>query len=250
MFSKRFPAFISGAVILTAALFASACHESKNETKDTELALHPLAQSSAPPTNQIIAQATPAPSAVSASPPPPPNPRDVREAMARVFDKVLAWDEHHMPNLLIGDFNGDGSEDLAVFGTANENSLADLNNELANWTLEDPRLVPIPGKPPTEPGLRVVPVRAQKGDSLLAIIHGVAAQGWRNHEARQTYLLKAANGSNMTVQKVESMKTAAVETHLPPLKGDVISERLAGDSGILFWTGAKYAWYAPAKNER
>jgi len=29
------------------------------------------------------------------------------------------------------------------------------------------------------------------------------------------------------------------------LRGDAISQTLGGRAGILFWTGAKYAWYSP-----
>jgi hypothetical protein len=169
----------------------------------------------------------------------------VRDAMVRVFDKAVALDDQPVPRFFVGDFNGDGSEDLAVVGRPSENSISEINNELANWTLEDPRAVPIPGTKAAEQGLPPKPVRAEKGDLLLAIIHGVGTLGWRNHEARQTFVLKNAAGANMLVLTRTKLRTGAGNAHLPPLSGDAISQTLGGRSGILFWTGAKYAWYSP-----
>src|SRR5207248_6510865 len=135
-----------------------------------------------------------------------------------------------------------GSEDLAVVTKAGENSLAEINSELANWTLEDPNKIPIPGARPATQMNPPLPVRAEKGDPLLAIIHGVGPKGWRNPEAKQTFLLKNAAGSNMTVLAVKDLAASKSKPKLPPLRGDAISETVDGKSGMLFWTGAKYAW--------
>ncbi|HJZ81176.1 MAG TPA: hypothetical protein VKD91_12555, partial [Pyrinomonadaceae bacterium] len=121
--------------------------------------------------------------------------------------------------------------------------LDDINNELANWILEDPREVPIPGTKAADQLVRPKPVKAEKGDSLLAIIHGVGAQGWRNQEARQTFLLRNGAGANILVRAVGSLTSLAGIAKSVPLKGDAITEDLNGRAGIIFWTGAKYAWY-------
>ena len=87
------------------------------------------------------------------------------------------------------------------------------------------------------------PVHAEKEDSLLAIIHGVGAQGWRAPEAKQTFLLKNGAGSNMTVLALKPLLASKGKAKLPPMRGDTISQTIGGRPGILFWTGAKYAWY-------
>jgi len=162
--------------------------------------------------------------------------------MARVFAKAAEPETTSAPAFVAGDFNGDGSTDLAVITKVSAASLKEINNELANWLLEDPKSVPIPG---TNAAYRMVPpkpVHAEAGDTLLAIIHGVGAKGWRNPEAKQSFLLKNGAGSNMTVLAVKDLAASKSKPKLPPLRGDTISETVNGKSGMLFWTGAKYAW--------
>ena len=127
---------------------------------------------------------------------------------------------------------------------ASDSSLKELNSELANWTLEDPRRIPIPG---TKAANELTPpklVRAEKGDTLLAIIHGVGPKGWRNPEAKQTFLLKSGSGSEMKTEPAAVLLNSKDKRKLPPLGGDAIRQTVAGQSGLLFWTGAKYAWYS------
>jgi hypothetical protein len=247
-FGKQQQILVRTGLIVAAALLSLSCSNSPEETKSHELAPIVITHASPIPTTAAALQTVPTPLAQSSMPPPKSD--EVRQAMTRVFDKALVLDEHHTPSFLIGDFNGDGSEDLAVVGSSKESSLPEINNELANWTLEDPRLVPLPGAKVAEQIARSKPVQAEKGDSLLAIIHGVGAKGWRNPEARQTYLLKTGAGSNMVVQNLDRMRSTDASLRLPSIKGDVISQRLGSNSGILFWTGAKYAWFPFAKESK
>ncbi|HBB97971.1 MAG TPA: hypothetical protein DC054_21525 [Blastocatellia bacterium] len=172
------------------------------------------------------------------------------DALARVFDKAVSLDEAHAPSFVVGDFNGDGSEDLAIVTKANENSLAEINNELANWILEDPRAIPIPGSKAANELQRPKPVKVEKTDSLLAIIHGVGAQGWRNSEARQAFLLRNGGGTKILVRSINDLRRDPATPRLPPLRGDAISETTNGRQGLIFWTGAKYAWSATATEVR
>ena len=245
MLGQRLPQSLLGALMLASAVVGLACGKSADETKSPELQPHAVSSNSPAPLTPPILQATATPIEANQSPGPPPKPDEVRNAMARVFAKAVALDEHQVPGFFVGDFNGDGWQDLAVVGRPSENSLPEINNEVANWTLEDPRDVPIPGTKAAEQGLPPKPVRAEKSDWLLAIIHGVGTLGWRNHEARQTFVLKNGAGSNMLVQSLKNLRSGAGNAHLPPLRGDAISQTLGGKSGILFWTGAKYAWYSP-----
>lgn len=178
----------------------------------------------------------------------PPKPEEVKEVVTRVFERVATPDTTSNPGFVIGDFNGDGSEDIAVAVKPNEAMLVQINNELANWTLEDPRsLVPSTQEPavrraPPKPA----PVQAHKGDSLLAIIHGVGPQGWRNREAKQSFLLRNASSANMTLQLAKELRNSKDKQKMPTVRGDGIRETIGGMSGWLYWTGAKYGWYSPA----
>jgi len=242
MFPKYLKAF---SLSIPVAVFFTGCAKSNDEPKNAELSPRVASTESTPSQTSQFLQATPTPTESRPAAAPPPKPEELKEAVARVFDKSVSPDPTHNPNFLVGDFNGDGVEDLAVVTKPADNSLNEINNELANWILEDPGTVPIPGTKAATQLIRPKPVRVQKGDTLLAIIHGVGAQGWRNPEARQTYLLKNGAGSNMIVQSANTLRSSRDKSKLPPLRGDAISQTLGVRSGLLFWTGAKYAWYSP-----
>ena len=207
----------------------------------------PVKPASPPPSPILPLQTATNPLAAKEMPKPsPPKPEDVTAVLARVYEKAVTPDTSREPAFLVGDFNGDGSQDLAIPVKPNEARLGDINSELANWILEDPKTVPIPG---LQVGGRVSgpgrPVRAEKGDVLLAIVHGVGAQGWRNPEAKQTFLLKNSTGNGLSAQTAKDLLTSKDRNKLPPLRGDAIREAIGGKSGLIFWTGAKYAWYSP-----
>jgi hypothetical protein len=229
-------------VLLATAFLLPSCAKRSEEAKSVEPA--PRVVSATEPVERVLALASPTPTPTPASKPlAPPNPTEIQETVARVFERAATPDTSRDPNFATGDFNGDGSEDLAVAVKASESSLETINSELANWILEDPRNISV-----QRTGVAQMPshkpVRAGKGDILLAIIHGVGPQGWRNPEAKQTFLLKNAAGSNLLGQSVKNLRDKKDKQKLPPLRGDAISETVGGKSGLLFWTGAKYAWYS------
>ncbi|HKG23076.1 MAG TPA: hypothetical protein VKC34_14350, partial [Blastocatellia bacterium] len=77
-------------------------------------------------------------------------------------------------------------------------------------------------------------------------IHGVGIQGWRDPEAQQVYLLKNATGDGLrAVGQGEMEQTGSKEGPMPHLYGDVIRQRLAGELGFLYYTGARYEWFTP-----
>jgi len=177
---------------------------------------------------------------------PPPGPAEIQDAVTRVYQNAVSVEADRNPSFIVGDFNADGSQDLAVVVKPAEGMLPEINSEVANWILEDPQKVVLP-----DPNRRVQrlppnpePVRVEKGDVLLAVIHGYGPTGWHNPDAKQTYLLKNTVGSNMRSQPIEELLSPTKgKTKLPRLNGDVIMETLAGKPGFLYWTGAKYAWY-------
>ncbi len=243
MLCRRTNAFGFSLVLLATTFLLPGCAKRNEAVKSVEPA--PRVESTIEPAARVLTLASPTPSPTPASKPSaPPNPTEIRDTVARVFENAATPDTSRNPNFAIGDFNGDGSEDLAVAVKATEGSLETINNELANWILEDPRNIPVQGIGAAKMPIHK-PVRAGRGDMLLAIIHGVGPQGWRNPDAKQTFLLKNATGSNLLVESVKNLRDKKDKQKLPPLKGDAISEIVGGKSGLLFWTGAKYAWYSP-----
>jgi hypothetical protein len=224
-------------VLVIALCLAAACHNSQDQPKTAEL--RPVPISSETPLQPVLAQAsaTPTPARENLA---PPQLDEVRQAVSRIFQESTRIDDSHTPAFFAGDFNGDGSEDIAVVTRPTDDSLAEINSELANWVLEDPHDIPIPGTKAAAETRKPKPTKAERKDELFTIIHGVGPQGWRNPEARQTFLLRNAVGANATVQNANKINESSLKSL--PLHGDVISETVKGRRGLICWTGAKYAW--------
>ena len=176
----------------------------------------------------------------------PPRPDEIRLAVARVYETAVKLDEQSVGRAIVGDFNGDGSADIAVVVRPTAEQLAEVNSEVANWIVEDPHAVVVPDMTKTVHHLPASEERAVigAGDTLLAIIHGHEQAGWRNPNAKQSYLLKNAVGSGMKPQSREEAASAIAKAKMHPrLRGDVIKETLGTETGMLYWTGGKYGWY-------
>jgi hypothetical protein len=175
---------------------------------------------------------------------PPPKLSEVRKVIERVYSDAVTVYVKSDKHFITGDFNGDQSQDIAVVVKPGEGKLADINHNLANWILLDAQPVTTPvAKRVTQP-TPPAPVKAEPNDLLLAVIHGYGSSGWRDPQARQTYLLRNAVGSDMIRQPPKTVLNAAMDKRkLPRLRGDVVMEKVAGQQGFLYWTGARYAWY-------
>lgn len=149
----------------------------------------------------------------------PPAPGEASEALRRVFGQTVSSPEA----AFAGDFNGDGSQDLAV--VVRGARLPELNSELANWIVQDAQ--------GAQDG--TVRTRVSGGDALLAVIHGYGTLGWRDADARQAYLVTNAVGEEMRVKRVE-----AASRENPDRRFDVLLGRWPEGEGIVRWTGARY----------
>jgi hypothetical protein len=176
----------------------------------------------------------------------PPAPDEARAAVERVYKRAVVIDKDHPGPLVVGDFNGDGSEDIAIAVRPVAEMLGEINSEFANWIVEDPRRfapsdTPTTVKPPLSESGRV---KVEQRDALLAIIHGYGRDGWRSTEATQSYLLKNAAGDGMRAVPLRSFPSALkVKQKGANSKADIISEKLAGVAGFLYWASGKYAWH-------
>ena len=175
----------------------------------------------------------------------PPQPTEAQETIKRVYGETVFVESSRPKYFIAGDFNGDNSIDLGVVVRPTPGQVAKLNNELANWIRCDPQKI----KPPVIQGhgrlliQKVEPTVIDDHDVLLAVVHGYGPQGWRNPQARQSYLLKNAvgDGIKLTPYK-EAIKIVGKYKGSPRLRGDVVSEALDHKQGLLYYTGAKYAW--------
>lgn len=206
-------------ILLLICMFATACHRSKVEPSTTKTSRRSASTEAA------------------YKPGPQPTAAELREAVTRNYKDAVIIDNSQSVPFLTGDFNGDNSEDIAVVVKPGKGKLSELNSEYSNWILED-----LHQRPSHEQNHRPPPISVQGNDVLLAVIHGHERDGWRNALATQTYLLKHAVGKEFEMQSARQVIDGGSKS-VPTLRGDVIREKLDGTSGIIFWTGARYAWH-------
>jgi len=203
---------------LVFALMVCGCSQSKRQVAE-----------SAPPAYQPSPESTPArlgaPAAARTS--------EVQEAVKRVFKDAAVVDTSYNPNFLAGDFNGDGSQDLAVILKPVKLDL--MNQELPPWLVREPR---------TKKDPRIA-LKIEKDETLLAVIHGYGANDWRDPDATQTFVLKNVIGNDLKVYSGEEFATANTGRKLPRPQGDLIGETVQGSPGYLYFASATYSWYDP-----
>ena len=194
----------------------------------------PVVAEQAPPTYQATPISTPTALVPAAA----PKVEEVDAAVKRVFKDLVIIDPDYKSSYLVGDFNGDNSQDLAVVLKPVPEKIAEMN-EQPIWLLRDPH---VPYNPRA-------PLKIEKDDVLLAVIHGYGANDWRDQQATQTYLLKNVAGASMRVQNGKDFGKNSSGRRLPRPQGDLISETLKGREGYLYYSAATYSWYDPKTYE-
>jgi hypothetical protein len=211
---------ISSLLIVPALMFCACSSTSKR----------PVAEAP-PPAYQATPESTPvqlAQSLIAA-----PKESEVQSAVKRIFKDAAVVDTNYNPSFLSGDFNGDGSQDLAVILKPVKLDL--MNQNLPPWLVRKPRTN------------RVDPIRLriEKDETILAVIHGYGANHWRDPDATQTFVLKDVVGNDLKVHSLKDFVTANSGRKLPRPQGDLIGETVAGNPGYLYYAQATYSWYDP-----
>jgi hypothetical protein len=205
-------------ILLIAALMLCACGSSKR----------PVAEAP-PPKYQPTPESAPVQLEVKSA----PKQSEVQEAIKRVFKDAAVLDTSYNPSFLAGDFNGDGSQDIAVI--LKPVKLDEMNQELPPWLVRQPRTNKVDR----------ARISIGKNDTLLAVIHGYGANHWRDPEATQTYVLKDVVGNDLKVQSPKDFLAANTGKKLPRPQGDLIGETVQGNPGYLYFAQATYSWYDP-----
>jgi hypothetical protein len=196
----------------------------------------PLREDPPPPAEMLTeASSTPAP------PLPPPTTAEAQAKLDLAFKDTVSLDLSATPPLTAGDFNSDGSMDLAAAVKPRKEGLAELNGELPAWLTQDVTLQLDPRSSPPPP------IRIAEGQPLLAIIHGLEAAGWRHPDALQGYLLTKARGREMRPMSIAAAAEATGAKAKNPRLGDVLAEIVDGRPGFLVWTSGQYLWRALPK---
>ena len=209
------------ALLLSTIVFSSACAKVEK----------PLAEAPAAPVT------APTQAASKEMPKlPPPQIDEVQAAVKRVFKESVVIDTERKQTFIVGDFNGDLSQDLAVVLKPASDKLPELNEEYPNWILRDLASPTVPRGPK---------LRVTAQDELLAIIHGYEARGWRDDQATQTYLLKNAAGRDLRSCSAREFIAENKGRKMPQVRGDLVEQELRGRPGYLYYASATYSWYDP-----
>jgi hypothetical protein len=183
--------------------------------------------------------------------PNPPTMTEAQTTLSRIFRTALTVNARRQDSpIVVGDFNYDGSQDIAMVVKPARDKLETLNSPYAPWIVEDLSKVALPVD---RNGVRVLPAkpgptRIEENEELLLIVHGYEKSGWRNPQAQQTYLLRHAVGDGLSAEPLKKMLSDSAKqgSHIG-IGGDVIREQMADGEGFIYWTGAKYAWYRKAE---
>jgi hypothetical protein len=184
---------------------------------------------------------------------PPPTQTELEGGLRRAFGETVR-PATRPRRCIVGDFNGDGAEDVAMPVRPAEGRLLELNDGLANWRVQDALAEDASRREPppnTEHGGATV----EPGDLLLAVVHGFGPRGWRDDRARQCYLVRHATGTPLEARpRTELLRYVGRVPDAAQLTGDVILCAAGRRPGFVYWTGARYAWHplpsrsrAPAK---
>lgn len=244
----------TASVALALACALGACTDSKNANDAASASPTPAAQTNSVEATPAVTPApavTPTPEPTPMPSPPPSN--DARATVARVYKGAVTADER-ADWTVVGDFNGDGSEDLVARVRAAPGHVDALNDDLANWIVSDPQKIQPPDPRKFDPHQGVQKLtppperpRIAASDSLLVVIHGFKEQGWHSPEASQTYLLKDVAGTDLRAQSRRDARITTMGQNPPRLMGDVIRQTINGHQGFLYWNGATYGWFQPEK---
>src|SRR5438270_4049852 len=182
----------------------------------------------------IVRPTQPEPPAVKL---PPPTASDVVHAVEAAFRGTVVIPNRNKPKFLLGDFNGDGYEDLAVIVRPDPEKLEAINSETAGWIIRDPRKIifPKPGQSVGKETGRRKPEKVRPSDVMLAVVHGVGPMGWRGPLLQQVFLLRNVAATSFAAERSPGLVWQ-------PGNGDVIRETLAGSEGYVYWVGTGYAW--------
>ena len=158
---------------------------------------------------------------------------EVQDTIKRVFKNAAVLDQNHSPNFVMGDFNGDASQDLAVI--IKPVNLEEMNQDYPPWLVRAPR---------TSKADRAS-LKIEKDETLLAVIHGYGTNDWRDPEATQTFVLKNVVGNDLKVHTGKEFVTANAGRKLPRAQGDLIGETVEGTQGYLYFAVSTYTWFDP-----
>lgn len=174
--------------------------------------------------------------AAAATPLAPPTAADVQSKLEQVFHGAVRA-VGTPDSFAAGDFNRDGLTDLAALADVSPERVGDVNDGLAAWIVLDASVGPI------TPKTGAVPPRPHlaAGERVLVVINAFDEAGWRNPEARQTYILKGVTGGPLGGTAMASV-AGRTSVLLGPPFGDALISQAGTRRGFVFFLNGRYSW--------
>jgi hypothetical protein len=160
------------------------------------------------------------------------------------------------PSYLVGDFNGDGVEDIAVSVQLNRHVSAEDKSKLPFYFEKAPGPGPSTvGEQGNDSGFVMGDLARYKDLAILAVIHGSKSNGWSQTQAEQRFVIVDAwhLGQKLMTLFHGKIKPASYgdEPRVidpPELLGDAVLMLDQTHTGTaVYWDGARYRWYPIAK---
>jgi hypothetical protein len=183
-------------------------------------------------------------------------PEQVATLLASEFGGLFKVDERNItPSYLVGDFNGDGVEDLAA-SVRLDRQISTDDKSKPPFSFEK-AYGPGPstlGEQSEENGFTMGDLARYHELPILAVIHGSTKDGWKNSQPEQRFVVVDAwhLGKKMMSLYHGRLKPASYgdEPRLiqpPQLLGDAILMLDKANAGTaVYWDGATYRWYPVA----
>lgn len=165
---------------------------------------------------------------------------DIALVVRRVFGAEIKVETARRPFYLLGDFNGDGSSDIAVVvrtkgGTKN---LGQGIVVLNPWQVATQAQNPVEESADEAAGEPAQDTSAAASTLALAVIHG-AKGGWNRAQPLAGYLLLDAVYDELRIHEEQSRSTLLSDRSL---KGDAIYTGTEDAGGVIYWDGKTYRW--------
>ncbi|MEP7341106.1 MAG: hypothetical protein ABI977_25475 [Acidobacteriota bacterium] len=161
----------------------------------------------------------------------------MRACLERHFQNNLGTNVFLSGHFIEGDFNGDGSQDLAVDGLTTTLTPGTENTVLPNCTFVDLRPMI-----ESQPGQKSLPNKDRP--AVVGVIHGEGPIGWRSQNAKDTHWFWVHPVNSIEAQSSVRVFNFIESARSLKLKGDVVRlGMLSGQAGFAYYNGTSYEWH-------
>jgi len=181
------------------------------------------------------------------------NEEEVITLLSLEFSGLFKIDDQHIsPSYLVGDFNGDGIQDIAISVQLNRQvSAADKSKPLFSFEKAPGPGPSTVGEQGSDSGFAIGDLVRYQDLAILAVIHGSKNKGWNESQPEQRFVIVDAWHLGKKLMSLYRGKLKPTpygdEPRIiqpPEFFGDAILMLDQTNTGTaVYWDGARYRWY-------